>query len=233
MRLFTRKNKLISIVREDCLILPVLNRFGIQPGLQDYTIEEICTTKNINIDFFLAIINTYLYPHYFPQKELTSFNPELIISYLLKTHEYYTEYMIPALDKSFQSLLDNTSSESDIHLIQKLYENFKHEFLAHNQSEEDSLFPYIKKMMLSPSIADGRLTHETFEKEHLQIDDKINDLKNLLLKYIQSDYDTNLYNEFICKLSILEKDSHDHSRIEDAILLPIARNLEKDIRNDN
>lgn len=233
MRLFTKDNKIISIARKDCHILPVLNRFDIQPGFHDYTIEEMCTQKNINVHFFLAIINTYVYPHYFPQKELISFSPDLIINYLLKTHKYYTEYVIPALDTSFKALLESTSKNSDIHLLKTFYENFKTEFLAHNQSEEDYLFPYIRKLVSESSIADGRLEHQTFETEHEQIEDKLHDLKNLLLKYIQTDYNTNLYNEFMCKLYILEKDANDHSRIEDAILLPIAREIEKRSINEN
>jgi len=231
MNLFTKENKVISIVRESIYLLPVLNRFDIRPGLHDATIQEICVEKNINVDFFLAIINTYAHQHYFPKTKLLSFSPLLIINYLRKTHEYYAQYVVPSIDASLAELLQSSKHEkSDIHLIQSFYSKYIQEFLKHNEVEEKTVFPYIISIFENPALADGRLAHKTFEKEHKQIEDKLHDLKNLLLKYMDTDYDENLYNDFLFRLFLFEKDTKDHARIEDVILFPIARALEKNTR---
>lgn len=227
MNLFTKENKVISIVRESIYLLPVLNRFDIRPGLHDATIQEICIEKNINVDFFLAIINTYAHQHYFPKTEFLSFSPLLIIDYLRKSHVYYSQYVVPSIDASLASLIQSSKHEtSDIHLIQSFYSKYTREFLNHNESEEKNVFPYIISLLENPSVADGRLSQKNFEEEHTHIEEKLQDLKNLLLKYMDTDYDDNLYNDFLFRLFMFEKDTKDHARIEDAILLPIARALE-------
>lgn len=228
MKLYTKENKVISILRNHNYVLPVLNRFDIRPGVHDKTIEEICSEKQIVVNFFLAIVNTYAYPQYFPKQELLSFSPVLIIDYLKKTHAYYRNYVIPSIDASLTKLIASSNSQkSDIHLLKTFYEGYKKEFLAHNENEERHIFPYILNILDNPHESDGRLASKNYEHEHHHIENKIEDLKNLLLKYMDTDYDDNLYNDFIFKLFMFEKDAKDHARIEDAILLPIARTFER------
>ena len=60
-----KDTKLHEIVLLDPTIITVFYRFGIVLGLSDSTVESICEEKKIDIDFFLAILNTYLSPSYF------------------------------------------------------------------------------------------------------------------------------------------------------------------------
>ena len=144
-----------------------------------------------------------------------------------KTHAYYAHYVVPAIDISLAALIQSSKHESsDIHLIQSFYTKYIQEFLNHNESEEKNDFPYIISLLKNPANADGRLIKKNYEQEHTHIEEKLQDLKNLLLKYMDTDYDENLYNDFLFRLFIFEKDTKDHARIEDAILLPIARALE-------
>lgn len=84
MQLFNKTDKLFKIINDIYNLLPVFNRFGIQPGFKDKTVAEECDDKNINKDFFLALINTYNNPDYFPEVELKRFSPLLIVDYLKK-----------------------------------------------------------------------------------------------------------------------------------------------------
>ena len=49
-------DKMISIIRSNYELLPVLNRFGLKLGFKDKTVKEICEENYINPDFFLAIL---------------------------------------------------------------------------------------------------------------------------------------------------------------------------------
>ena len=77
----------------------------------------------------------------------------------------------------------------------------------------------------------GKYSIRQFEKEHTNVDEKLNDLKNLLLKYLKPDYDQNHCNEFLFALFQLEQDLKDHARIEDKILVPNVLEMEKQINN--
>lgn len=220
MQIFSANNKLTKVISADFSLLPVMNRFGIQLGIKDKTIAEICDEKQINTEFFLAIINTYHNPEYFPEKELLSFSPLLIVEYLRKTHKHYIEYVFPRIENLLEKLIDSGGNQTeDLKIIKTFYIKYKNEWVLHIKEEEDNVFPYLRKMIESSGKIKSEYSMHSFEKEHSNVDDKLNDLKNLIIKYIEPSYDDNICNEFLLLLANFEKDSKDHARIEDKILL--------------
>lgn len=228
MKIFSKKDKLSSLVRTDFSLLPVINRFGIKLGFKDKTIEQVCSEKGIELDFFLTIINTYSNSDFFPEKKLLSFSPLLIVEYLGKTHQYYIEYVFPKIESLLSALIDSgQSNKEQLHMIQTFYLKYKKEWLQHIKEEEDELFPYVKQIIESPDKIPENASIRSYEKEHINVDDKLNDLTNLIIKYIEPVYDNNICNEFLQLLAAFEKDSKDHARIEDKILLEQIVEIEK------
>jgi regulator of cell morphogenesis and NO signaling len=229
MEIFTGHNRITDLVEANHHLLPVLNRFGIFLGNKDKSLLKICGSLNINIDFLLVIINTFHNKDYFPETELKAFSPLLIIDYLKKTHSYYTDFVIPKLDSLLRKLIE--SNKTDIHqldIIEQFYQKYKEELLIHIQEEEELVFPYISRLVNHEST-NSRYTIHTFEKEHSNVDIKLNDLKNLIIKYIEPVYDNNICNEFLITLYRFEKDIIDHARIEDKILVPLVVDFENKI----
>ncbi|MBV5348689.1 hemerythrin domain-containing protein, partial [bacterium] len=72
----------------------------------------------------------------------------------------------------------------------------------------------------------------SFEKEHSNMDDKMDDLTNIIIKYLPPNYDQNRGNAFLANLFLFEKDLKNHSRIEDHILIPKVKQLEKLLVSD-
>ena len=58
--LFNTNSKLCDIIFYDSSIISVINRFGINLGVGDYSISEICQKHNIDESFLISIINTFL-----------------------------------------------------------------------------------------------------------------------------------------------------------------------------
>ncbi|MCY1722387.1 hemerythrin domain-containing protein [Prolixibacteraceae bacterium Z1-6] len=229
MNRFTKQNKIIHLVEANYHLLPVLNRFGINLGNKDKSLEKICAAQNINIDFLLAIVNTFHNEEYFPETELKSFSPLLIIDYLKKTHQHYIEYVLPKLESLLELLIDSNITEiHQLNIIEQFYQKYKKELLLHIKEEEQEVFPYILNLVNNNQV-NNQFTIHSFEKEHSNVDDKLNDLKNLIVKYIEPVYDNNICNEFLITLFRFEKDIKDHARIEDKILLPQLITLEKHI----
>lgn len=229
MEIFKKHHKIIDLVESNYHLLPVINRFGIALGNQDKSLEKICTEKDINVDFFLVILNTFNNEDYFPQEEMKSFSPLLIVDYLIKTHKYYLDIVIPKLDNLLGSLIRSDTSESkQLEIIEQFYLKYKEELFLHIQKEEQDTFPYIKEIV-NQRLVDKDYNIHVFEKEHTNIDEKLNDLKNLIIKYIKPVYDHNICNDFIVTLFRFEKDLKDHARIEDKVLVPQIEELEKEI----
>ena len=228
MRIFTPQDKMVNLIRVNYQLLPVLNRFGIRLGFKDSTVAGICEEKEINPDFFLSIVNTFHNPGYFPEEKLISFSPLLIIRYLKKTHRYYVEYLLPKLEQLLHQLIQSCQGNcSELSIIEAFYKRYKSELNHHIEEEENKVFPYILNLIHHPDDLKSGYSIRQFEKEHSNVEVQINDLKNLVIKYLEPVYDDNICHEFLMELFRFEKDILDHARIEDKILVPQVRTLEK------
>ncbi len=220
MNRFTKENNLMHLIETNYNLLPVINRFGINLGNRDKTLSQICKSLNVNIDFFLAIVNTYHNVDYFPEQELKGFSPLVIIEYLKKTHSYYINYTLPKLDTLLKQLIESNKTEiQQLNIIEKFYRKYTTELLLHLKEEEEVVFPYVYRLIKNRS-RDSNYNIRSFEKEHSHVDVQLNDLKNLIIKYTEPVYDNNICNEFLRTLFRFEKDINDHARIEDKILIP-------------
>jgi regulator of cell morphogenesis and NO signaling len=236
MKLFTRKMKMAEVVQGNYLLMPVISRFGIPMGFGEKTVQAVCRKYRIDVDFFLAIINAFTTEGYFPEKKLQTFNVLMILDYLQRTHSYYIELEVPLIEKLLGNLLRHRPSDArKLKLIRKFFLNFKRELFSHLEQEETTTFPYVKKVYRlfqapNPSAKEKRaLSHysmHVYEEEHHDVDDKLYDLKNILIKYVRGDSMEEIYQEVIFELFRLEKDIQDHTRIENNILLPLVEEME-------
>ena len=237
--LLEKDMKLADVIHHDYNLIPVISRFGIMLGVGDGSIENICNEKNINIDFFLTILNSFHDPQYLDKNYLQSFSAILLIDYLQKTHNYYLENKIPEIE----GLIKEMQSESEIDkvsydLLQKFFEGYKNELVKHIEREENRVYPYVIDLEnavlnndISPSILSQIKEYSitSYEAEHENVEEKLMDLKNIIIKYLPcSKYQQSRY-RLLKELTVLEKDLNDHARIEDLILVPKVEILEKQV----
>lgn len=225
-----------EVIHSNYLLLPVINRFEIQLGFKDKTIEEICREKGLDIDFFLAIINAFNDPDYFPEKELRSFSSTYIVDYLRKSHQYFIKTSLPKIEQLLDRLVKSSDSE-DLKVIQTFYIKYKDELIEHINDEEEKTFPYVLELQqvydnkvdpIPRHIAEYSI--QSFEKEHTNVDEKLFDLKNIIIKFLEPNYGDKECNEFLFELFHFERDLTDHARIEDQILVPKVMGIEDEIR---
>jgi regulator of cell morphogenesis and NO signaling len=239
MRLFRANTKMADVIHGNYLLLPVISRFGIPPGFGEEIVESVCRKNGIDIEFFLAIINAYSNEGYFPQKKLRSFNILTILDYLEKTHKYYTESQIPLIERLLKKLLNSPRLENkSMKLIRKFFQEYKKELLEHLEREDTKTFPYVRKIYRLAHSANSagkelrslpRYSMQTYESEHDNVDEKLDDLKNILIKYVHGNIPESTYNEIIFELFRLEKDIQDHTRIENNILVPLVIETENSV----
>jgi regulator of cell morphogenesis and NO signaling len=242
MELFNETNKLAAVIHKDHTLLPVINRLGAKLGFGDLTIGELCAKEGLDMTFFVEILNVFHNENYFPRRKLLDFSVTIVIDYLLKTHRYYLEYVMPEQERLIDLFLtDCVNGCKENELIRKFYNTFREEFISHVSFEEEKVFPYI--ITLNGIILNSRrkdtlsdqwlgFTIKGFEKEHGNMDEKMFDLKNIIIKYLPPNYDLNVGNSLLSNLFMFEKDLKNHARIEDKILVPKVKQLEKFIKND-
>ena len=227
--------KMADVIHLNHHLLSVLYRFNIDLGFGEKSVEQICMGNNVNPDFFLEIANAFIDKDYFPSDELQSFPLSVIVDYLRATHRYYTDEKIPELKRLFQILI-NKQTQDGLMMIQKFFDEYLDEFHKHITREEEKVYPYV--LQLETSFLAKKTTTDflhrldqyritNYEKEHDDIEEKLFDLKNILIKYIPQMDDYHLVHQILSKLFRLEKDINDHSHIEDKVLIPKVAKMEK------
>lgn len=235
--------KLAEAIHNNYLLLPVLNRFGIHLGFADKTVEQVCTEQNVNQQFFLEIVNSFLDKDYFPQSELQSFPLKLIINYIKNSHLYYVSVKLPLIESMISDLSTASLEENKkpYQLIANFFSQYKQELTEHIEKEEKNVHPYILKIdeaYQSNSVSDEIIqlvkneSISNYADDHDNVEDKLFDLKNLIIKYIPPAKDYTLSNSILFELFRLEQDLNDHARIEEKVLVPKVELIEKQIQGE-
>ena len=218
---------LSEVVEEKPSLIPVIHRFGIHLGLGDETVQEICAKLNLNTDFFLTMINTFLNEDYFPEKKLQGFHTSQIVNYLTKTNHYYQRHQLPNIERHLRSFI--SMSDPDNHsltLIEKIFTSFKDTLLRQIKNDEKEWFPYCLSLSNQQTEAVFSFGKNHFEETDDAIEALLADLRRIMIKHLTGGYDENLCHAVIFSVSILAKDIKQHNRIRFRILQPIVAGME-------
>lgn len=220
MALIQAQTKLSDIIISNPDIIPVINRFGITLGTGDYTIETICIKHNLDTEFFLCIINTFINEEYFPEKTLKTFHASTIVSYLEKTNNYYLNFQLPNIDRHFASLIMRSGENNNLELMKRFFDELKCDIISRITHDTQQWFPKIS------ALGNGAKTLAITIDDSSSILDKLNDLKNMFILHLTGNYDLNLCYGVINAIILLEKDIRQNDRIRNRILLPLFQSLQ-------
>ncbi len=217
-----RDTRLHDIVLYDPTIVTVFYRFDIELGLSDHTVASICAAKNIDINFFLAILNTYLSPSYFPESELAKFNASDIVNYLSQTNVFYEQFQIPNIERHFGFLLKKSeSSNSNLALMMRFFVEVKNELLQRIAVDRNQWFPELLELYSkNPNIQ--LIDNLDLEEESDPVEDQIDDLINMFVIHLKGVYDHNLCQAVLISLVNFKKDITQNNRIRNRILKPFS-----------
>lgn len=197
---FLDKSTILSeIIEENHQLIPVINRFGIKLGLSDKNIEEICLKENINTDFFLVILNTFLNEDYFPERILQKVDISLIIDYINRTDVYIQNTQLYNLEKHLNAFIAMSDpNNKQLELIRRLFVKFK-------------------ESIIKPS--------DKFAENGAQSLALLNDLKNIFIKHISGNFNENMAYAVVFTIDSFQIDLTKHYRIKDKILHPKINEL--------
>lgn len=227
--MYEADDKMISLIADNYNILQSLGRFGLNLGFGDKTVREVCEDQNVDTYTFLAVVNFSINGH----RDLDDgdrFSIPTLLHYLKSSHEFYLNFQLPFIRKKLESALDENDNLA--RLIMKLYDEYAHEIRHHMQYEEKTVFPYVDDLLNNKVNSEYDI--ETFSKHHGQVDLKLKELKNIIIKYLPSDAQHN--NQLIATLYDIynsEEWLHQHSMVEDSIFIPAIRKLEEKYKQND
>jgi regulator of cell morphogenesis and NO signaling len=223
--------KMSELIIENPSLLLLLEHFEIDFAVKEKTIEQICSENKIDLSVFLVFGN--LYNGFHPdEKEIAALEDiSSIIRFLKNSHRFYKHDKYPEL-KYFLKLLHEKHNTEDILLIERFFNEYFEEVLEHLDYEESVAFPYICRLIEQRGIErKNDFSANEYSDHHTDIETKLTDLKNLLLKHISLKNDFSLRRKFLFSLFELEFDLNIHSIIEEKILLPLVAKIESQPAN--
>lgn len=228
---FTSNSKMSDLLKSDPSFLLTITRFGFSLGFGDKTIREVCIENQVDVHTFVSVIN-FIAGGY---KEININHNEIsidsLVLYLKNAHEFFLSFKLPLIRKKLLEALSETIQEDPYRkMILKFFDEYVTEVQKHMDYENKTVFPYTQK--LASGIKDENYSIAVFEKNHENIESKLKDLKNILIRYFPAGKPNYLLNEVLFDLSACEKDLERHNMVEDLFFVPLTESLEKSVNQN-
>ena len=223
--LFSENTKMADVILANSRLLYVLPYFEINLGFGEKTVKQVCSGKNISAPLFLLVCNIYTFDDYCPDsRDLKQIPVEGIIQYLRNSHKGYLEVRMPQIIENILNLVTVCRLKNG-NILNRFCEKYRQEVIAHFKYEEEVAFPYI--IQLLNGIKSDNYKIKEYESNHSDIDAALNDLKNIILKYLPQDCTIEKCRDILLNLFMFEYDLRKHNLLEDKILISLVEHIEK------
>ena len=227
--MYEADDKMISLIADNYNLLESLGRFGINLGFGDKTVREVCNDQGVDTFTFLLIVN-FSINGYKVMDDDDRISIPTLLHYLKASHEYFLDFQLTNIRKELKEALDENDNLA--RLIMKMYDSYAHEIRSHMKYEEQTVFPYVDKLLKKEDVGDYDI--DTFSKHHSEVTSQLRELKNIIIKYLPSDTQRN--NRLTTVLYDLYKNEEWlglHSEMEDHIFVPAIRRIERQMKQND
>ena len=202
-------------------LLLMLQHFSIDFRVSDHTVLQLCNQYGISEQLFISIANLYNGSGIRGERPFTRKDMLQVIDFLKSSHDYYRFDKYPQISDYIRQLQEN-HPEKELKLLEKFFNEYFSEVREHLAYEDEVAFPYFITLLGNGEQDNRREIYSSkeYSDHHTDIELKLKDLKNLLLKYIKIDNDLDLRRKLFMSLYELEFDLYIHSLIEETILIP-------------
>jgi len=223
--LFSEKIKLADMLLANCRLLYVLPCFNIGLGLGESTVKQVCEKKGISVPLFLLVCNVYTFDDYCPNTNTIMQIPlNDLMHYLRNSHKDYLENRMPQIIEKMLNMVDGSVIHHRKMLI-GFCGKYKEEVINHFDYEENVVFPYIEALLKGDKTEKYKI--KEYKGNHSDIDAALNDLKNIIVKYLPDEYSIEKCRDILFDLFLFESDLSKHALLEDKILISLVEHIEK------
>ena len=207
--LYQPTDKICDLMSREEDAIRIISRFGLEMGVGDQTIGQVCASHGVHTPTFLAVVNYKV----FKQRALPDdIDIPTLERYLRNAHTYFLDFRLPRLRRSLiEAIIPADPTTRIPGLILRCYDEYVDEIRTHIEHENAGMF-------------------EEHAHDDQRITDKLSEIKHLIIKYypscqqsaasVQQSAITYQLISVMSDLWHLEQDFADHCAIEDDILAP-------------
>lgn len=226
---YRETDKMSDLICENYPMLLVMSRFGIALGFGEKNIGEVCRNNNVDTDTFLTVVN-YLTGNLSAENAASTGHLSLksLMTYLHNAHSYFLSFRLPHIRRKLTEAIADCPQEVAF-IITKFFDEYALEVNKHMQYEEKTVFPYVEDLLNGNKNKKYNIT--IFLKHHDQIEMKITELKNILIKYYPGT-GNDLLNSVLFDIFATENDLASHNQVEDYIFAPAILKIEESLTSE-
>lgn len=221
---YKETDQMSDLICENYPMLLVMSRFGIALGFGEKSIRDVCKVNEVDVNTFLAVVNLLING----EKETVKHDPKLSLSslilYLRNSHAYFLDFRLPSIRRKLIEALDCGDNSIALVII-RYYDEYVAEVRKHMMYEEKTVFPYAERI-LTGDIS-GKYSIEVFSKQHDNVESKLSELKNIIIKYYPAK-SSNELNSVLFEVFSCAQDLVSHNDVEDHLFVPSIRKIELD-----
>ena len=226
---FSENEKMSDLIIENHSLLLVISRFGLSLGFGDKTVKEICETSGIDCTTFLAVVNFLSEDNFEVDSVHDNISIESIVDYLKNAHNYFLDFKLPAIRTKLLEAVNIGEQNIPYSLLFiKFFDEYVAEVQKHMKYEDKVVFPYVLELLKGKK--DLRYSISVFQERHNEIDSKLEELKNILIKYYPAKGSNHLLTEVLFDILSCENDIASHNRVEDYLFVPYIEAIEQKIK---
>ncbi len=204
-KMYKSTDKVCDLMSHEEDAIQIISRFGLEMGVGDQTIEQVCKSHDVHTPTFLAIVNYKVFHH---QATIEEINIDTLQRYLKNAHTYFLDFRLPRLRRDLiEAIIPADPTTKIPGLILRCYDEFVDEIRTHIEHENKGLY-------------------DEHEHDDQRITDKLTEIKNLIIKYYPTKPTSTEGTVTYTLISVMselwhtEQDFADHCAIEDDILRP-------------
>ena len=213
--MYKATDKICDLMAHEEDAIQIISRFGLEMGVGEQTIEQVCESHNVHTPTFLAIVN---YKVFHQRVMPENIDIPTLQRYLKNAHTYFLDFRLPRLRRALiEAIIPADPTTRIPGLILRCYDEFADEIRTHIEHENEGLF-------------------EEHEHDDERITSKLTEIKNLIIKYYPTKPTSTEGTVTYTLISVMsdlwhtEQDFADHCAIEDDILRPAMTKIQSGTR---
>lgn len=223
---YSPTDKMSDLICDNYALLQVMSRFDLPLGFGDRTVEEVCKANHVDCSTFLTVVNFITEESGHVCDNVKNLSVRSLMNYLKQAHHYFLDFQLPGIRRKLTEALDCSAEKDLSFLILKFFDAYADEVRKHMDNEDQNVFTYVERLLDGHREEGFRIS--MFARNHDQVDAKLTELKNIIIKYYPSKQTNYRMNAVLFDIFSCEEDLASHCRVEDFLFVPAVWKLEKE-----
>ena len=216
---YKETDKMGDLICENYPILLVVSRFGISLGFGDKGYRAGVRGQRGRYADFSGRREPAVGRGRISRAGRCSAVGRALVRYLQNSHAYFLDFRLPVIRRELADALGSDHGDVSFAVL-RFSMNMRLRVRRHMLYEEEKVFPYVRSLL--EGRKKGRYRIDIFRRQHDQVEARLTELKNILIRYYpgsgSNELNSALFDIFSC-----ERDLASHNRIEDHLFVPGGR----------